>query len=619
MLDSAHLHQNDFPHILTLLEAGRSSIAEVGQVAYEFAALLQYNMPLPDTFVIPVPAVNELFLHNQLQTKLDELFPQVRWYDPQSVVKTSEIIQKEIRRMRFPDMLLNNVMRLYVSILESDFVTVIASPVAETQTDHEYQAKYVRGEANLIESILDVLAQLYHAEHLAQRYREWQNLQTIPAAMIIQKMVPAVSSGKAFAAHPKQTQPHRIIITSSWGQTHGAPLSSNQFDFFEVDPHTNIVTQQELGKKTYQYVIQPDGLGQTSLSEVQQHQLSLNEKELQSIAENIQKIRQQHTLPVMVKWAITHEPAQQKRFYVLDVQPIMETASQASQQTFSLNQTKILLDVGEPFTENTKIPDGVSGVGLFRSETLFAQLKQHPQFLLTHNRWDMMKKGIKNSLESYINVFPQSPIWYRSLNFHSTEFSMLEHGTDYEPAELNPSLGFRGALRILHDFSFFNLELETLAELQAKHTAPINIILPFVRTSNEFAIIKKHIAQKSFTPELAQRIWLECDTPENVWQIEQYTSHKPAGIFINLHQIDCLMRGIDPDSPDIFRQYPPDVHLLQFLLQRIQQHTKGSGVAVHVYFEQPQSDLVRFVDELQFAAVVVKPRDVENICLSFKR
>src|SRR5579859_5409093 len=165
MLDSAHLRNSE--SILTLLEASRSSIAEVGQVTYELALLLQHQLPLPDTFVIPASAIHELFLHNQLQIKLDELFPQVRWYDPQSVVKTAEVLQKEIRRMRFPNELLSNIMKLYVSALESDFVTIVASPISETETAHFYQAKFVRGEANLIESILDVLAQLYHAQHLA--------------------------------------------------------------------------------------------------------------------------------------------------------------------------------------------------------------------------------------------------------------------------------------------------------------------------------------------------------------------------------------------------------------------------------------------------------------------
>ena len=70
---------------------------------------------------------------------------------------------------------------------------------------------------------------------------------------------------------------------------------------------------------------------------------------------------------------------------------------------------------------------------------------------------------------------------YRATDLRTNEFRGLTGGTNYEPVESNPMIGFRGCYRYTRDSGLFELELEALARVRER-SPNVHLMIPFVRT-----------------------------------------------------------------------------------------------------------------------------------------
>jgi phosphoenolpyruvate-protein kinase (PTS system EI component) len=260
------------------------------------------------------------------------------------------------------------------------------------------------------------------------------------------------------------------------------------------------------------------------------------------------------------------------------------------------------------------------GIGLFRSEHLFIQTGQHPLQLL-QNQPQKFKQQVANQFvqfyHRYISLKQKEPqLIYRSFNLNSNQLAKLKGGSSREKTEINPFLGFRGAIRHLNQPHILNFELDLLKQINQQIDWGINLLLPFVRTPFELQQIQTHINSQLSQTVTAPQVWLEISTPENLINIEEYTTSLLAGVSINIKNVTALLHGFDPNYSDISAQYnmlnnPVLNRLITSAVQTIQK--KNKNIQVILNLSEHNQDLIDLAIQLELDAVTVRPEIAKQV------
>ncbi len=255
-----------------------------------------------------------------------------------------------------------------------------------------------------------------------------------------------------------------------------------------------------------------------------------------------------------------------------------------------------------------------NGIGLLRSEHQFIQTGLHPQQLLKTKPDELKEKLVGDLVRFYhrfINLKQQEPvITYRSCNLNSNQLAKLQGGQVYETKEENPFLGFRGALRSLNQLDWFEFELEMIAKINSKLDKPVNLLMPFVRSSFELSQVYQQIMNKIESLVLQPPLWLEVNTPENLLNIEEYLSVPLTGISLNLKNLQALFYAIDPGFADVYNQYTYNYQLLLPAIKTFTDKVKqvNPRVEVNLILSDFSQELLEEAENLGLSGVVVPPR-----------
>lgn len=279
--------------------------------------------------------------------------------------------------------------------------------------------------------------------------------------------------------------------------------------------------------------------------------------------------------------------------------------------------TKIYLSAGNPFGIE-KYPHDNDGIFL-KSDFATAYLGIHPDHLIKSNNANLAE-SIKKTIEIYLQTNPKS-FFYRVCNLNSSELRQLNFGTNYENEELNPYLGTRGALKTIINPLLFDLELKVVYDIAHSHKKNINVVLPFVRTASELAILFKKI-QSQIPNNNYLKFWLQLNTPANVMNLTEYLRLPISGITFQAKTIHDLAYGIDPDNPELTAHYPFDSNLVSDMLDRCVSALKShptlreasdSSLPLIVKLNNYQADFVASMVRHGVRAIVVKPQHLDIV------
>jgi pyruvate,water dikinase len=239
---------------------------------------------------------------------------------------------------------------------------------------------------------------------------------------------------------------------------------------------------------------------------------------------------------------------------------------------------KIMLNVGNPDRafDFAGIPH--RGVGLARLEFIINRMiGVHPKALLEFDRLDeSLRETIRNQMLGYDDpveffverlaegianiaaAFAPEPVIVRLSDFKSNEYANLIGGSQYEPHEENPMLGFRGASRYV-DESFrpcFELECRALKRVREDMgLTNVEIMVPFVRTVGEAQEVVRLLGENGLERgENGLRLIMMCEIPSNALLAEQFLEHFD-GMSIGSNDMTQLVLGLDRDSAIIAKLF----------------------------------------------------------------
>ncbi|HUV47025.1 MAG TPA: putative PEP-binding protein, partial [Candidatus Bathyarchaeia archaeon] len=149
-------------------------------------------------------------------------------------------------------------------------------------------------------------------------------------------------------------------------------------------------------------------------------------------------------------------------------------------------------------------------------------------------------------------VFDPRPVIYRATDFKTNEYGNLIGGKFFEPAEQNPMIGFRGAFRYLHQSDVFKLELEAIKKVRNKlDLKNLWLMIPFVRTVEELAEVKKLVNQSGLTRGGSFDLWMMVEIPSNVVLLEKFIEVGIDGVSIGSNDLTMLVLGADRDNSEL--------------------------------------------------------------------
>lgn len=296
---------------------------------------------------------------------------------------------------------------------------------------------------------------------------------------------------------------------------------------------------------------------------------------------------------------------------------------------------KITMNVGNPERAFafSRIPN--HGVGLARLEFIINNtIGVHPKALLQKDEMpaeilqsiDQRMAGYSDPASFYIEklvegisslgaAFYPKPVIVRLSDFKSNEYANLIGGKEFEPAEENPMLGFRGASRYISD-SFrecFNMECEALKRVRDDMgLTNIEVMVPFVRTLSEADKVIDLMAENGLVRgKNGLRIIMMCEIPSNAVLADQFLE-RFDGFSIGSNDMTQFTLGLDRDSAiisDLFDERDEAVKaMLNLAIKACRKADKYVGICGQGPSDHP--DLARWLMDQGIESVSLNPDSV---------
>jgi len=293
--------------------------------------------------------------------------------------------------------------------------------------------------------------------------------------------------------------------------------------------------------------------------------------------------------------------------------------------------TKVCLNVSEPRKAFTHAALPNDGVGLTRIEFILGSyIGIHPRALIDFEQikdpitrreiekltWSYPRKAeffierLAQGVAMIAAAFYPKPVIVRCSDLKSNEYARLLGGEQFEPAEENPMLGWRGASRYYDERFRSCFELECEAIKRVFYTLGLkNIILmvPFCRTPEEgrkiIELFNDFGIHQSDIP-----IYGMCEIPSNILLADEFLEIFD-GLSIGSNDLTQLVLGVDRDSAlvaHLFSEVEPSVQkLIREVIQSAHRHGKYIGLCGDAPSSNP--DILRFLVEEGIDAISVTP------------
>lgn len=214
-------------------------------------------------------------------------------------------------------------------------------------------------------------------------------------------------------------------------------------------------------------------------------------------------------------------------------------------------QTQVWINLSQPKLLKRALQLPVQGVGLLRAEWFLLDICQgySPYAWIQEHSATEFVEYLSQHLQSFGQAWQPRPVFYRSLDIVN---DALAHSSHKQNRGLEHSmLGLRGASHYVYDSTLFDLELQALAHLYRQGCQNLRLILPFVRSVEEFIFCRDRIQ----AAELNIEVWMMAEVPAVLFQLPAYVEAGVQGIVIGTSDLTQLLLGVDRDHSYLTQQH----------------------------------------------------------------
>jgi pyruvate,water dikinase len=299
-------------------------------------------------------------------------------------------------------------------------------------------------------------------------------------------------------------------------------------------------------------------------------------------------------------------------------------------------KTKIMMNLANPDMafETSMIPN--DGVGLARMEFIINEyIKIHPKALLNYKKLenhkviaqiDKLTHGYSNKGDFFVDKLAQGvgmiaaafypkDVIVRMSDFKTNEYANLIGGTNYEPEEDNPMIGWRGASRY-YDPNYrdaFALECKAMQKVRAEMgLTNLKLMIPFCRTIEEGEKVQAEMKKQGLERgKNGLEIYVMCEIPSNVILGEEFCKIFD-GFSIGSNDLTQLTLGVDRDSELVHHVFDERNEAVKEMVRRIIAIGKKKKKKVGICGQAPSDypEFARFLDKEGIDSMSLNPDTV---------
>ncbi len=278
--------------------------------------------------------------------------------------------------------------------------------------------------------------------------------------------------------------------------------------------------------------------------------------------------------------------------------------------------TKLYVNLAEPDLAATIGKRDVDGVGLLRAEFMISEyIKYHPKKLISDGKKKIFVDKLAEGMERFCRAFNPRPVVYRATDFKTNEYANLIGGKQFEPEEPNPMIGYRGAFRYINDQQVFKLELEAILRVREKFDLKnLLLMIPFVRTVDEYAQVKKIVNKAGLSRQGSFDLWMMVEIPSNVVLLEDFIEVGLDGISIGSNDLTMLVLGADRDNEELAKTFDERNKAVLWFLEKAIKTCNKHGVTSSICGQAPSiyPDLTAKLVKWGITSVSVSPDMIET-------
>jgi pyruvate, water dikinase len=306
-------------------------------------------------------------------------------------------------------------------------------------------------------------------------------------------------------------------------------------------------------------------------------------------------------------------------------------ATQVDADRVPQTRTKVMLIVGDPSRAFALAAIPNAGVGLARTEFIVTNhIGIHPMALARFPRLDDVQavkeiarrirgeqahdffiRRFSEGVARIAAAFYPKPVIVRTSDFKTNEYARLLGGREFEPAEENPMIGFRGASRYYDPRYADGFALECAALLRARRDlglTNIKIMIPFCRTVEEGRHVLAVMAQNGLRQgEDGLEVYAMCEVPSNAILAEDFL-RVFDGFSIGSNDLTQLTLGLDRDSGTVAHLFDERNDAVRWMIARAIGAARKVGKPIGICGQAPS-------DYPEFAAWLVS-EGIDSISLN---
>jgi|WetSurMetagenome_2_1015567.scaffolds.fasta_scaffold12584_2 hypothetical protein len=289
-------------------------VQQAGGKASQLAQALQWGYPVPAGLVLRRAALICFLEHNLLETRIQSLLDDYSQFDWSEQTKQFEKLVREIETFPVPQEVLTEVNPEILGFLKQspDGLAVRSSSVCEDLKAASFAGVYesylgINTLEAFWQSVLRCWCSAWSPRAVAYAHKIGMGLPVNGMAVLVQKLIPATSSGVIFTANPAAGNPWEFVLNATPGLA--APLveGSAPADRYILEWHSGKLLERHIPPKPSALVVEDGHVVEKHLLPQEPPEPTLSDAQIQAVAGMALALDRAFDQRLDIEWAMQDE------------------------------------------------------------------------------------------------------------------------------------------------------------------------------------------------------------------------------------------------------------------------------------------------------------------------